>query len=606
MKKCLLVLVILTSLLVFMGCQQPTGEIGDSYITNTINIIWKGSFDSTPLNPSVGWAYYDTSKKMSFVWDGLSWQMIAQDGKSIVWKGELSSVPESPEENWAYYNTLDGNSYIYDGFNWGYLAKSGRDGASGIMLWLGSYSEPPISPSVGYCYYNTNDCCSYIWNGVFWDILAKDGTNGVDGKSIIWKGALTSAPLNPEENWTYYDTSSQSSYIWNGTSWNILAQSVGGDTTVQVAINWRGSFTSAPTNPKIGDAYYNSTLKASYIYDGTVWQQISKDGQDGTYTYNGTGYLITWKGSLASAPSNPKAGWAYYNTTRKISYVYDGSSWQIMSKDGETASSNNDTSGTIYLGESTEVLDGTSYIVKKYADVDGGTDYYFTIYKIYYLNNKLRRVLIYYHSVGSDLDYPYTNFVEHTCGTNSVLPSIYTYYENGKVESFTQRSISNGIEVKYITQFDMDGNKISWISYQNAVLFFNYTYFPNGNTKSHASYNTNGTISYYYEYFDSSSNSNKKYFRYNSDGSLCEEDYYFEPNKKELEVDYNTDGTIDDYEYYYESGYLKYYYTDSGYFYTYEDGKTTSSNTSSSYYSSKVAYTNAQAMEKLDTLRPQE
>lgn len=32
-------------------------------LTNNINIVWKGSFDTAPGNPQVGWAYYDTVKK---------------------------------------------------------------------------------------------------------------------------------------------------------------------------------------------------------------------------------------------------------------------------------------------------------------------------------------------------------------------------------------------------------------------------------------------------------------------------------------------------------------------------------------------------------------
>ena len=117
-----------------------------------------------------------------------------------------------------------------------------------------------------------------------------------------------------------------------------------------------GTFDSAPLSPLIGYAYYNSTTGASYIYDGSVWQQISRDGTDGTNRTNGTattvtGYLISWKGSYSTAPSNPNAGWAYYNTSAKKSYIYDGSSWQIMAQDGAdgasgTGGSSSGTSGS--------------------------------------------------------------------------------------------------------------------------------------------------------------------------------------------------------------------------------------------------------------------
>lgn len=44
--------------------------------------------------------------------------------------------------------------------------------------------------------------------------------------------------------------------------------------------------------------------------------------------------IIIWKGTLATAPANPEGGWAYYNSTEGISYIYDGTAWQILAKDG--------------------------------------------------------------------------------------------------------------------------------------------------------------------------------------------------------------------------------------------------------------------------------
>lgn len=351
MKKLFCVLCILFPIVFILSCKQITETTEEITQVNYIVPVWKGSLPTAPSNPEVGWAYYNTTVKKSFIYDGSEWQIMAQDGTDgtgITWKGELSSAPSNPKINWAYYNTIDGNSYIYNGTSWDYLAKSGRDGASGILLWLGSYDTVPENPSDGWAYYNTNDGISYIFSNGSWQILSKDG-NG-----IIWKGVLSVAPESPEVNWAYYDTTNQTSYIWNGTNWDTLSVSLGGDTTVTVGITWLGTFDSAPLSPLIGYAYYNSTAGASYIYDGSVWQQISKDGVNGT---NGTsttvtGYLITWKGSYSSAPANPQAGWAYYNTSAKKSYIYDGNSWQIMAQDGadgasgSNSSSSNGTSGT--------------------------------------------------------------------------------------------------------------------------------------------------------------------------------------------------------------------------------------------------------------------
>ena len=680
MKRMWCILCILFPIVFIPSCKQITEEITQ---VNYIVPVWKGSLPSAPNNPEVGWAYYNTTVKKSFIYDGSSWQIMAQDGTDglgITWKGELSTAPSNPKLNWAYYNTIDGNSYIYNGSSWDLLAKSGRDGASGILLWLGSYSSAPNNPSNGWAYYNTTEGVSYIFDNGNWEILAKDGD------SIIWKGALYSAPQNPLINWAYYNINDQTSYIWNGSQWDTLATSLGGDTIVTVGISWLGTFASAPLNPAIGNAYYNSTIGASYIYDGNSWQQISKDGINGTSST--AGYLITWKGSYSSAPSNPKAGWAYYNTSTKKSYIYDGSSWQILAQDGANGSSSGGSSGTnnglVFINETSETIDGITYKVKSYADVYTPEPYFFTYYKYYYLNNKIRRLHLYYHSVGSDLDYTYLNFVEHECGNNSLYPQIYTYYDNGKLESYTQSTKSNNILYKYTTYYDSNGVKLSYVYYQNDKLYFEYTYYPNGNTKTQKTYDVNATtpciqsdvtnyengnkkvelryqtnvypsylyskdtyyengkeewhiyysaagvettktyttyydnknkktytsyysggtqIEYYREYYDSSTSIEKTFIEYNSDGTIETERYKYADGTKYLEVDYNTDGTIDNFDYHYSSGYTQYYYTDSGYLYTYQDGKTTSTSTSSSFYSSKVAYTASQASAKLAELK---
>jgi hypothetical protein len=52
----------------------------------------------------------------------------------------------------------------------------------------------------------------------------EQGTPGIDGISIVWKGSLPVEPIEPELNWGYYNTSDKKSYIWDGDSWEIIAQ----------------------------------------------------------------------------------------------------------------------------------------------------------------------------------------------------------------------------------------------------------------------------------------------------------------------------------------------------------------------------------------------
>jgi hypothetical protein len=160
----------------------------------------------------------------------------------------------------------------------------------------------------------------------------------------IWKGSLDSAPKNPAPGWAYYDTKLGQSFIFDGTSWQLMSENGkdgkngengtngtigengenGNDGTIIV---WKDALETAPENPVTGWCYYNSTEKKSYMYDGTTWQMIAQDGQNGT--------LIVWQGELETAPENPVTGWCYYNSTDKKSFMYDGTAWQMIAKDGK-------------------------------------------------------------------------------------------------------------------------------------------------------------------------------------------------------------------------------------------------------------------------------
>jgi hypothetical protein len=52
----------------------------------------------------------------------------------------------------------------------------------------------------------------------------------------------------------------------------------GVDGTNGVSVTWLGTFGAPPTSPSLNDAYYNSTDNSSYVWDGAAWQIISIDG----------------------------------------------------------------------------------------------------------------------------------------------------------------------------------------------------------------------------------------------------------------------------------------------------------------------------------------
>jgi hypothetical protein len=106
MKKVLLstVIPIIISLLIFSGCtgvQGLQGEQGEA----GISINWLGSVESAPSSPSLNDAYYDTTDNKSYIWDGDSWEILAQDGTNtatspVIFNMETSVTTTTATISW--------------------------------------------------------------------------------------------------------------------------------------------------------------------------------------------------------------------------------------------------------------------------------------------------------------------------------------------------------------------------------------------------------------------------------------------------------------------------------------------------------------------------
>lgn len=63
---------------------------------------------------------------------------------------------------------------------------AGTNGTNGVSIsWLGSFASAPGSPTLNQAYYNTTDGVSYVWNGSSWNIVAQDGTAGGGGGNTL-------------------------------------------------------------------------------------------------------------------------------------------------------------------------------------------------------------------------------------------------------------------------------------------------------------------------------------------------------------------------------------------------------------------------------------
>ena len=321
------------------GIQGEPGKDGAS-------LQWLGSFPSEPVSPNTNDAYYSTTNKTAYVWNGTSWNVLAKDGEvgpqgiqgdtgpqgtpgatgangvSLIWLGTLDAAPASPSINHAYYNSTDKISYVYTGVTWSVLSKDGAIGAQGIqgeqgevgtsgangvsIQWLGSFDSAPTSPTLNQAYRNNIDKISYVWNGT-WTPITYDGSKGDKGdKGDQGDQGPAGVGLNNRGSWSSSATYAISDYVFAESSSNHAVNSLW---ICQVAVG------PTATPPKS---------------DPSHWVEFeAPQGPAGS-----NGISIEWLGSYSVAPSSPSLNQAYYNSVDKISYLWDGDSWELLAKDG--------------------------------------------------------------------------------------------------------------------------------------------------------------------------------------------------------------------------------------------------------------------------------
>src|SRR5690554_5550947 len=245
--------------------------------------------------------------------------------------------------------------------------SNGADGADGISInWLGSLTTAPATPALNDGYYNSTDGVSYVWNGTAWQIVAQDGndgatgiqgpqgpqgpigntgpqgTPGANGVAINWLGTLTTAPATPALNDGYYNSTDGVSYVWNGSAWNIVAQD-GNDGAIG-AVGPQGPQgpigNTGPAGPQGIQGIQGPVGPA-----GAIGPQ-GNTGPQGPVGSNGIN--MNWLGSFTTAPASPTLNQAYYNSTDGISYIWNGSAWQIVAQDGVGAGGPHNTLNQAY------------------------------------------------------------------------------------------------------------------------------------------------------------------------------------------------------------------------------------------------------------------
>ncbi|MEY1639053.1 tail fiber domain-containing protein [Tenuifilum osseticum] len=170
----------------------------------------------------------------------------------------------------------------------------------------------------------------------------------VAGNAMEWLGSLSSPPPSPQPNQAYHNTADSVSYIWDGTAWQVLAQrgargepgpqGVQGEAGPQgvpgangLSVQWLGSFPVEPPDPTPNQAYHNTADSVSYIWDGTAWQVLAQRGARGEPGPQGPQGLPGPQGP--EGPQGPagvgltlRGNWSPDSTYTGGDYVFDESS----------------------------------------------------------------------------------------------------------------------------------------------------------------------------------------------------------------------------------------------------------------------------------------
>ena len=232
----------------------------------------------------------------------------------------------------------------------------------------------------------------------------------------------------------------------------------------------------------------------------------------------------------------------------------------------------------IFIGESSEVIDGVNYTVRTYADANTDLPYRYVIYKAYYLNGVIKRVFTFNHTEGVCLDVPYTEFTEHMCGSGC-SSTVSTYSENGMILTQTVQTNTE----KTVFGF-YDNGKVSEkaVYNNNGMLIDEESYYEDGSLKQKhlVLYELAEAIIAYLPdgkrqrvtYIDDGVKSSSVVYDYYSNGSIRS---WSRLDSEDVVISsrfYTIDGRIDE-EDSYQAGklnsYRKYYYQDDDHYVRY-------------------------------------
>ena len=252
---------------------------------------------------------------------------ISADGNTVL----IGAVSEDTSPN-----ANNGAVYAFDARVVGASGVSGAVGSSGPQGDIGPIG--PTGPA-----------------GADSVVAGPQGVQGEIGSGSGGAGIIvsTTAPEDPAVGTGWYQNTTNSFYVYDGTFWVEVNTVISGGSGAGTIVS-----TTAPEDPEVGTGWYNNETGVLAIYDGTYWVEVNgvienppisqEEVQDyisplfehsnhenisATYddinneiilSASGTGTGITIS---ETAPEDPQEGDGWYNNGSGSFYLYDGTYW---------------------------------------------------------------------------------------------------------------------------------------------------------------------------------------------------------------------------------------------------------------------------------------
>ena len=128
-----------------------------------------------------------------------------------------------------------------------------------------------------------------------------------------------------------------------------------------ISILWLGTFAASPANPVLNNAYYNSTDKKSYVFDGSTWQILAQDGATGAQGIQGTQGLPGTNATIHSGTGISISNDTIYNTNLGSAINLTGSGATSVSGTYPNITISSTDNNTVYSAGSGLSLSGTTF-----------------------------------------------------------------------------------------------------------------------------------------------------------------------------------------------------------------------------------------------------